>query len=214
MLWLKGRIYLGKLLSHSNDDLNLDKHLEIAANAIISLFRSSQYVIKTHGEASNMIFPPLFIIYYNMWEVLFHLVDQEYKKPLRELKESASFDQAIYNVRLKSGNHLKDDGIKDVSSRVLDLRAVAQMAIEQYRIVERMGDLSSSDRTSILRSKYYLDDDYEDNMFILDWSYCRFFAPSAMVHRKIIEYQMKTLEEKYSNSNLLRLTFRTELARV
>ena len=90
--------------------------------------------------------------------------------------------------------------IKDVSSRVLDLLSVEQMALDQFKIIERMGDLSSSDRKSILKNKYYLDDDYEDNMFILDWSYCRFFAPGAMVYpiiikRRIISLRLKCFEK-------------------
>ena len=86
--------------------------------------------------------------------------------------------------------------IKDVSSRVLDLLSVEQMALDQFKIIERMGDLSSSDRKSILKNKYYLDDDYEDNMFILDWSYCRFFAPGAMVYPIIIKRRMISLRLK------------------
>lgn len=169
----------------------------IAANAIVNLFRSSQYVVKTHGETSNMILPPLFIIYYNIWEVLIFMVEQEFGRNDKNYDEFISFEQAVYAVRFKLGNQLKKKNIKDVSSRVLDLLIVKDMAVEQYKIIEKIGDLSSRDRTSILRNRYYLDDDYEDNMFILDWSYCRFFAPSAVVHGKVIEYRMKSLRDAF-----------------
>ena len=187
MLWLKGRKYLGDLLR--SDNKKTIQPEVIAANAIVNLFRSSQYVIKTHGETSHMILPALFMIYYNMWEVLFHLVKQE----SREL----SFEQAVYRVRFRLTEHLKKDDIKDISSRVLDLESVERMAQEQFKITERMNDLSSVGRTSVLKNKYYLDDDYEDNMFILDWSYCRFFAPGAIMHRKIMEYRMNWLKRQF-----------------
>lgn len=221
MLWLKGRLYLSEVLrlkesmiplmgfmQISNQKIEenfytfkLTEDLKVAAtNAIVNFYRSSQYVIKTHGEASNMILPPLFIVYYNIWEVLYEMVAHEYEKQILENEKPSSFNEAVYTVRFNLGNRLKKNDVKDVkdvSSRVLDLLAAEQMAIEQYRIIERMGDLSSSDRTSILRNKHYLDDDYEDNMFILDWSYCRFFAPSAMVHGKIIENKMELLRKKF-----------------
>lgn len=223
MLWLKGRFYLNELLKFDRElsfvgassssaiqtlsctILKLDEALTAkAANAIVNLFRSSQYVIKTHGETSNMILPPLFVVYYNMWEVLFHLVDIYLFNLIKERKKSVEsgesvgakslLEEAVYSVRYELSCLLSAEDIRDVSSRVLDLSSVKQMALEQFRIVERMGDLSSSDRINILKSKYYLDDDYEDNMFILDWSYCRFYAPGAMVYSKMIEYKMKSLE--------------------
>jgi len=189
MLWLKGRKYLGDFL---NSKESSKEESEITAvNAIVNLFRSSQYIIKTHGEASNMILPPLFMIYYNMWEVLFHLVGQV------QVSKKQSFEQAVYGVRFSLTERLKEANIKDISSRMLDLESVKSMAQEQFRIAERMGDLSSISRTSALKNKYYLDDDYEDNMFILDWSYCRFFTPGAMLHRKIMEYRMEWLKKKF-----------------
>lgn len=220
MLWLKGRMYLSEMFrlkenfihemqsfTHfqsvfdQTDKEKLREWIEelekTATNAIVNFYRSSQYVIKTHGEASNMILPPLFIVYYNIWEVLYEMVACGYEKSILENEKPSSFNEAVYTVRFNLGSRLKKNDVKDVSSRVLDLLAVEQMAIEQYKIVERIGDLSSSDRTSILRNKHYLDDDYEDNMFILDWSYCRFFAPSAMVHGGIIKYKMEQLRKKF-----------------
>jgi len=140
-----------------------------------------------------MILPALFMIYYNMWEVLFHLVKQE----SREL----FFEQAVYQIRFRLIEHLKKADIKDISSRVLDLESVERMAQEQFKVTERMGDLSSVGRTSVLKNKYYLDDDYEDNMFILDWSYCRFFAPGAIIHRKIMEYRMNWLKSQFEKKS-------------
>jgi len=199
MLWLKGRVCLGELFKFSKSDIfegeknvNLSPEIKrVAANALINLFRSSQYVIKTHGETSNMVLPPLFIIYYNMWEVLFYLVFV-YKK-----KNEVNFSlvKAVAKVRDEMDKVFLVEGIKDVTARTLDLNNVTQIATEQFKIVERMGDLNSRDRTSIIRNKYYLDDDYEDNMFNLDWCYCRFFAPGAMVHRLIIESEMRWLRE-------------------
>jgi len=206
MLWLKGRLYLDKFLkiqdvnfkiqdikfkSHTNNDcIGKRDYLLLAANSIITFYRSSQYIIKTHGENSSMILPPLFIIYYNMWEVLFRLVSNERKNdPTRE------FEEIVALVRDRMDEVLMHSNVKDVSSRVLDLLNVEQMALGQLNTVERMGDQNSSARTAILRNKYYLDDDYEDNMFNLDWCYCRFFSSGAIVYRMIIKNKMRLLKK-------------------
>ncbi len=206
MLWLKGRVYLYKLQKYlfyeywgGNKKTLSPKIKEVAANALINLFRSSQYVIKTNGETSNMVLPPLFIIYYNMWEVLFHLVS------VYKTEDEANFSlvKVVAKVRDEMDEVFRNEGVKDVTARTLDLNNVTQIVSEQFKIVERMGDLNSRDRTSIIRNKYYLDDDYEDNMFNLDWCYCRFLAPGAMVHRLIIESEMRWLRkasEKTKNS--------------
>ncbi|MBS0299546.1 MAG: ATP-binding protein [Proteobacteria bacterium] len=213
MLWLRGRHHLTKLLRNGENvaleslDENNCTAMRIpegvrfeAANAIINLFRASQYVIKTHGETSNMILPPLFVVYYNMWEVLFYLVEIYLKQLVRDVEcvteENALslLERAIYSVRHELHNILNEKKVKDVSSRMLDLTSVQQMTQEQFRIIEQMRDLTSSDRINILKNKYYLDDDFEDNMFILDWSYCRFYAPGAIIYPVMIEYKMKYLE--------------------
>ena len=46
-----------------------------------------------------------------------------------------------------------------------------------------------------MRNKYYLEDDYEDNMFNLDWFYCRFLAPGALIYRMIIKNEMDKLRK-------------------
>lgn len=191
MLWLKGRIYLTKLteLDATSDEL-FEKKLDLASRALIYLYRSSQYVIKTHGETANMALPPLFIIYYNMWEVLFDVVSA-YKR----LMGCDDYQKIVTLIREKLDRRFDKLKIKDISTRILDLRDVSQMAIAQLKIIEHMGDLNSQDRTSIMRKKYFLDDDYEDNIFNLDWCYCRFLAPAALVHRLIIESEMCSLKK-------------------
>ena len=195
MLWLRGRYHLTKLFKAT---CKRERNV-CALNAIINLFRASQYVIKTHGETSNMILPPLFVVYYNMWEALVYLVEislKELKKENNSNKNPLSFlSQAILEVRKELDLELRSDKtVRDVSSRMLDLSSVQKMAQQQFSIVERIGDLTSSDRLNVIKHKYYLDDDFEDNMFILDWTYCRFFAPGATLYSKMIEYKMKSLE--------------------
>lgn len=206
MLWLRGRNQLTKLLQNNDQNKNfLPKEEPIrmhkdtrlfATSAIVNFFRASQYVIKTHGEISNMILPPLFVMYYNMWEILVYLVEiylDQLQKEENSDKKSDLLEKAKYSVRHELSCELEEHKVRDVSSRMLDLSSIHRMAQEQFRIVERMGDITSNDRLNVLKNKYYLDDDFEDNMFILDWGYCRFFAPGALIYRKIMDKRMQDL---------------------
>ncbi len=196
MLWLKGRKYLGELLI---PERNKADYLNNAAKAIINLVRSTQYIIKTHGETSHMILPPLFMIYYNIWEVLFACMQRALENEKTQPKpEKKSFEQMVYHLRFQLTELLGKADIKDISSRMLDLESAERVALEQFSIIERMSDLSSTHRVNALRNKFYLDDDYEDNMFILDWSYCRFFAPGVMMHRITLEKRMLWLREEFT----------------
>lgn len=81
-LWLRGRLFLNEVLNSEFDDCPIfdkedkpnedaivlnNKLISAAMNALILFFRSSQYVIKTHGDASGMGIPPLHMIYYNFY---------------------------------------------------------------------------------------------------------------------------------------------------
>ncbi len=191
MLWLKGRIYLNELREHSMIDGRISEEmLKLSTSALINLYRSSQYVIKSHGETANMALPPLYIIYYNMWEVIFYLVSS-----YKIANPSHDYSETVSIVREELDKRVAQLRSKDISSRILDLRDISQMTLSQLKIVEQMGDLNSRDRTSIIRKKYYLDDDYEDNIFNLDWCYSRFLAPAAIVHRLIIESEMRWIKK-------------------
>ncbi|GKS69779.1 hypothetical protein W03_17830 [Nitrosomonas sp. PY1] len=204
MLWLKGREYLSRVLeSESDNEITFDSKSDIISNSlngIITLFRSAQYVTKTYGESSSMSLPPLFIIYYNMWEILFKLASIQIQKiPGKSFEEAVYCIRAVLDKTLLEINSTQKEKVTDISSRVFDLSHVETIALEQLRIVERMKDLNSKDRTNILRNKYFLDDDFEDNVFNLDWFYCRFFAPGALVYRMIIKNKMNSLRKKCSN---------------
>jgi len=162
----------------------------IANNAIVNLFRASQYISKTSGPAANTMLPPSFLIYYNMWEVLFLMVE----KYLEIHTGKYSYKEAVLNVQQELDAQLSE--AMDVSSIVLDLEYLKQSTLDLLLTVERMGDPNSRERTNILRNKYYLDDDYEDILFNMDWCYSRSFAGGALVHRLTIEYETARLKKK------------------
>lgn len=194
MLWQKGMVDLAQLrISCRNEAMDEDKIMNMAVRAVVNLYRASQYVDKILGDASTMMLPPIFMISYNLWEVVYEVANR-YAKQAREAGDIISY----LNVVAKTSNELDERlrKIKDVSSRVLDLDFLEQQAIGKLRAVERMGDANSTARTDILRNKYYLDDDYEDNMFNLDWCYSRTFAPAALIHRLTIDFEMQRLRSE------------------
>ncbi len=196
MLWLNGRSALNQLNSREYRDQNVgdllpEKMKTIAVNSLVDLFRASQYVAKMKGDSSSVVLPPLFLIYYNMWEVIY-LVTIEFG---RRKEYKCTYEEAIFGVRDELDNKLKYH--LDVSSRILDLQHLTEDALNQFFIIEKMGDPNSRVRANILRNKYYIDDDYEDNLFNLDCCYTRAFVPGALIHRLTLELEMDLLKEKF-----------------
>lgn len=96
---------------------------------------------------------------------------------------------------------VRDSLIKNVSiempSSYLDVEYLASEAIRQLREICLMDDLSSISRFNILHNKYFLNNDYEDPGFNLDWTMLQMLIPSAsMSISKIEEYMNKLKDDK------------------
>jgi len=197
-LWLQGRVHLTRIIENkvppSTGKGFLDDNLkQEAIMALVKLYRASQYVVKTAGDSSNAILPPLFLIYYNMWEVVFYLVE----KFCDDTSSAESYQDAISKVIAELDKVLKKSGVKDVSSRILDLSNLSVYALDHFSIALKMNDANSKEATRTLRNKYYLDDDFEDDIFTLDWCYTQIFAPGIYIHSQVIKVEMARLQEKF-----------------
>lgn len=213
MLWLQGRYHLNRIMEgginsaddtqdNGNSDNNanpttyvLDEDLkQEAIKALVKFYRASQYVIKTAGDSSNAILPPIFMIYYNMWEAVYFLVESYCDKC-----PDCTYEHAVSEVVSELDKVLEQSNVKDVSSRIFDLSNLSVYALDHFSVALKMDDANSREATSTLRSKYYLDDDFEDDIFTLDWSYTQIFAPGAYIHSQVIKTEMARLKEKFKN---------------
>lgn len=207
VLWLQGKSWVSntqkkivKLDKADDEDLNgtvIPNEVKTdALKAIVHLFRSLQYTFQSNAHSSVFTSPPSYLIYYNLWEMIYTLVNR-YGKFKNHNANSCPYTNATIMVRTEMDHHLLKHEIQDVSSRVLDLNDITNSTCEQLRAVEMMGDPSSRARSSMLRNKFYLDDDHEDNIFNLDWCFSRSFTAGAKMHILTIEHDMNQLKSKF-----------------
>jgi len=207
MLWLQGRYYLNIIMKDERPSSSLEEGCFLsedlkqkAIKALVKFYRASQYVVKTAGDSSNAMLPPLFMIYYNMWEVVFYLVESFHKKMI-ELGKGFTYENAISKVVVELDKVLAESMVKDVSSRILDLSNLSIYTLDHFSIALKMGDPNSREATGTLQSKYYLDDDFEDDIFTLDWCYTQVFAPGAYIHSQIVKVEMARLRAIFEDIN-------------
>ncbi len=129
-----------------------------------------------------MFSPPAFMLVH-LWRLLYKLVEYE------EKNNAKSYNQARYTVHKQLEKYVSDD----MRTSHLDLDYVVAEAIRQLRIHSTLGDIRSTARVNILQNKYYLNDDYEDPCFHLDWTLTQMLIPSALMSIKRIEEQMVKL---------------------
>ncbi len=207
MLWLQGRHHLNIIVKGERDrsadfspqdgDFFSEELKEEAIKALVKFYQASQYVAKTAGDSSNAVLPPLFMIYYNMWEVVFYLVEL-FCGEKDTFGKYFKYDCAISKVVVELDEMLRKSKVKDVSSRILDLSNLFIYALDHFSIALKMGDANSREATRTLQGKYYLDDDFEDDIFTLDWCYTQVFAPGACIHQQIINTEMARLQARFA----------------
>ncbi|HHJ19174.1 MAG TPA: hypothetical protein ENJ84_05015 [Gammaproteobacteria bacterium] len=59
--------------------------------------------------------------------------------------------------------------------------------------VENLGDLSGRVRNEIFAKKNYIDDDFDDLYFCMDWVFFRSMGVTAKISEKLIRCKMKGL---------------------
>ena len=178
--------------SKSIGDMDFDFQRELLPDAIygiVQLFRASQYVVKMNGGNSNASLPLLALIYYELWELVL-VVTKIY---IEKNQDITSLEQAVAAIREAAIGELWN--YNDVSSRVLNLFHMRRQAVDQIDSVIEMMDSNSRDRINVLKEKYYLDGDFEDGAFTLDWISCQSFIPGAYIRKLVMEYEMNSLSE-------------------
>lgn len=64
-----------------------------------------------------------------------------------------------------------------------------------------MTDTNSHARLDVLYTKHFLDDDYEDILFYMNWAFYQCFAAGAYAHISILENQHRELKSLYAKKS-------------
>jgi len=178
-----------------------------AACSVFNLDRANYYLKQVSGNDQEISIPAPFHIYFDIWELLFFLVEAK----VEEQKSSCSEDPAPIKDHFSFASMAVADQLSDlflgkqreeiVGDRIsgsvnpahLSLSSVAAKAKNYAQALEQLPDVSSRFRADVIRNKHYLSDDYEDPRFHLDWSLAQLFSPVAMIVRMHIEGRMDGL---------------------
>jgi hypothetical protein len=187
MLWTMGRYKLyeviesiGKLDDYSESAQKII--MECALESAVYLYRSSQYISQISSDEQNIIFPPKFLINYHQWELI-HALEELFISQ----RMNTSVRDEMTNI-LRSSSY---EDITDISTRVFDYDLLRTQALDALKTVENMGDINSKARREVFANKYYLDDDYEDLVFTLDWTYSHSMGATALICQEIIKRDSK-----------------------
>ena len=171
-------------MSASHSDLLTRYSKEMYEDAVLSidkLYEANEYVGIMSSDNQDLMFPLRFIVTYNLWEILHELRYIEFIEMFVESNGGNNTEEHITDLYdLASENviqNLSTDTDKDVPRSSTNINYVSDMLIEQLREVEQSGDLNSTARGNVIKTKYYLNDDFDDYLFRLDWMFFQMFSP-------------------------------------
>ncbi len=74
----------------------------------------------------------------------------------------------------------------DIQDCFLDFAYVSERTLRYMHDIESVDDLSGRARHEILKTKFYISDDYEDSRFNHDWAALHLLSPTASLIRRHI----------------------------
>jgi len=177
--------YIKHELNEQKDPTAEQCYYIIVAKGIHNFYTALHYIRVLTENNQAIIFPAPAFVMANLWRLLYRLVEYEISKG------SKTYEQARIKVRAEL---LEKYVSQDIPSSHLDLDYVASEAKKQLHALSTMGNVRSLSRTNILQNNYFLNDDYEDPGFHLDWTLIQMLIPSALMYIKWIEEDMKEIK--------------------
>ncbi len=163
----------------------------IAAKAIENFHTALYYTRILTDNNQSIIFPPPSVVLLQLWRQVYRLVEYELM-----LDNNISYPEARMVVR----NKLVKLVSSDLPARFLDIDYISEEAIRQLTSHWTIGDVRSTSRVNIIQNLYFLNDDFEDPGFHLDWTMTQMLIPSTSLSIKWIEIEMQNIK----NNNIRR----------
>ncbi len=160
-----------------------------AAAAVHNLHRAFYYTRQLAGNDQELMFPDSAMILYDIWCLLYCLLEWEIEEQDTQKK---SIHKAIRSIKdeLKSNDRREND----TPANFYDFNNVTYRTIDALRDTENMGDITNRARSDAIRTRHYLADDYEDPRFHLDWTLVQMYSPTAGMLRRDIERIIEKIE--------------------
>ncbi len=187
-LWLDGNFITNQVREliavESTDSLKSDDSFwRKVAKVIRNYYWAAENSQLTSGSHQGLMFVSKYSIYYNLWEFLHDLIaffigpDFIGPKIEKPWKSSEILIQKKTRVLLRN----------EVPINFTDYEYIRNRAIGYLKEIELNGDPNNKARKSMLKTKYYIDDDFEDPQFLMEWTMNQMFSPAALIHRRTIE---------------------------
>ncbi|GEM_PF-3358426 len=183
-LWLDGRFLCQKIrdqitVYEENSTENTPDQIcwRNATKAVRNFYWAAQTVQLISGNSQGLMIVPKYLIYFNLWELLHDFIQFLMKS------KGLSFEKAEKMFRGVISSMLW----RKVPGEFVDYEYVKKRAIRFFKETEINGDPTNKARRDVLKTKYYIDDDFEDPHFLMEWTMHQMYSPAAYIHRRTIE---------------------------
>ncbi len=162
----------------------------VSAKAIHNFYTALNYTQILVDNNQAIIIPPSAFVILHLWTTLEKLVRYEIMRinddKTNDNNTFIKYERSRTLVRSKLMNLVS----VDLPTSHLDLNYAAAKTIRHLRALSTIADANSTSHFNVLHNKYYLNDDYEDPGFHLDWTLVQMFIPSALMSIKWVEESM------------------------
>ena len=186
--WLAGRRYLyWDVFKFLKDSSKSNEIYDAAAAAIHNFYLASYYIRQLSGNDQDVMFPSPSMVLFDLWYLLYTLVNHE-----KNVSKSNYEKAAIEVTKALSSSKLRRHGSP---ANFYDLENVKLRTITALLDTEQLSDISNRARSDVIKTRYYLADDYEDPRFHLDWTLLQMYGPLARILRNYIECASHNLRQ-------------------
>jgi hypothetical protein len=192
-LWCSGR-NLAKILVSKKDKEETNR---LAPLAVYYLTKSITYLRIIADNDRHLILPSISQLAYNLWELLYYIVDTEVECLIELSKLENTINLNIYAKAIKNvSDSFNIEDVGSLSASFLNLDYAYQVTSHYLEDADLFAKSGANVRCDVLRNKHYINDDFEDPTFGMFWMYFCGFKTGAKLHQDTMDSAMKSLYEK------------------
>jgi len=155
------------------------------AKGLYHFYRALHYIRQISGNDQEIMFPPPGLIMFHMWRFLYHIfIFKKNRGPGAD--GTGQWGSDPYPLIASISENLKVHTGNEIQDCFLDFAYVSERTLRYMHDIESVDDLSGRARHEILKTKFYLSDDYEDSRFNHDWAALHLLSPTASLIRRHI----------------------------
>lgn len=193
-LYGSGRNIVKKVIA--KNDCEIDNEFK---EALCYLVESFSYLRNISDNNRLMTFPSLGFISYCIWELLYHGVKITIANKLTEgladngLPSSLDKGELYFNAVADVEKKLKPNQVGGFSTRFINLDFVYTTTRQYFEDIVNFCENKNFAIRDILKTKYFINDDFEDPMFSNFWTYIYSFKAGASMHNEVMKDAMNKI---------------------